>query len=103
MRSIRAALLAAAAASAAHAAELAPVVVTAERAQTEITHTTADTTVITAEDIQRSGARTAADVLRRYAGIDVASYGGPGKGTSVFLRGANSGHTLVLVDGVRMG
>ncbi|RME85941.1 MAG: TonB-dependent receptor, partial [Zetaproteobacteria bacterium] len=33
----------------------------------------------------------------------MASYGGPGKGTSVFLRGANSGHTLVLVDGVRMG
>src|ERR671922_160688 len=29
--------------------------------------------------------------------------GGPGKTTSVFLRGANANHTLVLVDGVRAG
>jgi vitamin B12 transporter len=43
-----------------------------------------------------------ADVLRTVPGVDVLRSGGPGQPTSVFMRGANANHTLVLVDGVEM-
>lgn len=43
-----------------------------------------------------------AELLRFEAGIDIGRNGGPGQATSVFLRGTESNHTLVLIDGVRM-
>lgn len=43
-----------------------------------------------------------ASLLRFFAGLDVASNGGPGQPTSLFLRGAGSAETLVLVDGIRV-
>jgi len=83
--------------------KLEPVVVTASRVAEDAGRVSADVTVIDQEEIEKSQARSVAELLRRQAGIDVASNGGPGKNTSVFIRGANSGHTLVLIDGVRMG
>jgi len=62
----------------------------------------ADVTVINHADLVRSQKMTVADVLRSQPGLDVAASGGPGKATSVFLRGANAGQTLVLIDGVRV-
>src|SRR5262249_46543829 len=41
--------------------------------------------------------------LQSLGGVEVASNGGFGQPSSVFMRGANSGHTLVLVDGMRIG
>ena len=41
------------------------------------------------------------DLLRLQAGIDIYRTGGPGQQTAVFLRGTNSNHVLVLIDGVR--
>ena len=41
-----------------------------------------------------------AQLLRRYAGLDIGRTGGPGQQTSLFIRGGNSNHTLLLVDGV---
>jgi len=58
-------------------------------------------TVISREEIEELGARTVADVLATVPGISVSRTGQPGGQTSAFLRGANSGHTLVLIDGVR--
>ncbi len=87
----------------AHAGELSPLVVTAGRIAENPANVSADTTVITRDDIETSQATTVADILRTQAGIDVANSGGMGKTTSVFLRGGNSGHTLVLIDGVRVG
>lgn len=43
-----------------------------------------------------------ASLLQFYAGLDVARNGGPGQPTSLFLRGAGSAETLVLVDGIRV-
>ena len=48
------------------------------------------------------GPRTSAAVLRQYAGLDMAGNGGPGQPASLFLRGTNSTHTLVMIDGVRI-
>ncbi len=59
-------------------------------------------TVVLREDIERNGWRTVSDALRSVPGVDVIGSGGPGSQTSVFLRGANSTHALVLVDGVRV-
>ena len=62
----------------------------------------AATTVITRAQIEKMGVKTVADVLRSVPGLDVSQYGGEGQLTSVFLRGANSNDTLILVDGVRL-
>ena len=91
-------------ASSAQAAEQLPgLVVTADRIAQDQASVSADVTVITQQDIQQSQAKSVANLLRSYGGLDVAASGGPGKATSVFMRGANSGHTLVLIDGVRVG
>ena len=59
-------------------------------------------TVITAKDIEAMKASTVADVLKAVPGLDVASNGGAGTATSVFMRGADSKNTLILVDGVML-
>jgi vitamin B12 transporter len=58
--------------------------------------------VIDREQIERSGALDVAELLRFYSGIEIARNGGPGQVTSVFIRGANSNHTLVLIDGIKV-
>jgi vitamin B12 transporter len=78
------------------------VVVTATAAPEEIDDVGSAVTVVTREEIERNGWRTVQEVLRSVPGADVAQSGGPGAQTSLFLRGANSTHTLVLVDGVRV-
>jgi vitamin B12 transporter len=57
-------------------------------------------TVITAQDMEREQGRTAPDVLRTVPGINVVQTGGPGGQTSVFMRGTNSNHVKVLIDGI---
>jgi len=87
-----------------HADEvLSPLVVTAGRLAEDISSVSSDVTVINHQQIERSQALSAADVLRGQTGVHVAASGGPGKTTSVYLRGANPGQALVLIDGVRVG
>jgi len=57
-------------------------------------------TVITEEEIRQSGKPTVIEVIKGSTGIDVASNGGPGSNSSIFLRGADAKYTLVLIDGV---
>src|SRR5687768_9823217 len=82
--------------------ELGTVVVTANRAPLPLGQTLAAVTVLTREDIERAQVPDLLELLARQPGIDVARTGGPGHASTVFLRGANSGHALVLVDGVRI-
>ena len=92
------------AATAAHAVEsLDPIVVTATRSAQTIDETLSSVTVIEREEIERLQPQQFTDVLRGRAGIGVADTGPFGKASSVFTRGTNSNHTLLLVDGVRMG
>jgi len=85
------------------AEQLPELVITAQRIALDQASVSADITIIDQAVIRQSQATSVADLLRSQAGINVASTGGPGKNTSVFLRGGNSGHTLVLIDGVRVG
>jgi vitamin B12 transporter len=96
--------LAFAAAASAHADPiLDTVIVTANRTPQRAEDVIADTVVISSEEIARAGASSVADVLRRQRGIEIGRNGGAGTNTTVFLRGANSNHVVVLVDGVRIG
>ncbi|MFC0254555.1 TonB-dependent receptor domain-containing protein [Massilia consociata] len=79
------------------------VLVTANRMPQRALDVIADTTVIHAEEISRSGAGSVADVLQRQRGIEIARNGSAGASTSVYLRGANSNQVVVLLDGVRIG
>jgi vitamin B12 transporter len=78
------------------------VIITAARVVQTVDDTLADVSILTREDIETSVARDISDLLRLQAGIDIARTGGPGAQTSVFLRGTNNNHVLVLVDGVRV-
>lgn len=84
-------------------AEPSPIVVTATRIAQNADQTLSSVTVITREDIERSQAASVAELLQGNAGINVASQGGSGKLTALYLRGTNPGHVTVLVDGIRMG
>jgi len=59
-------------------------------------------TVITRDEIEKSGKASVLELLRTVPGLDVVQSGTPGALTSLFTRGTNSTQTLVLVDGVRM-
>ncbi len=58
--------------------------------------------IIDAEDIALSGANNVSEILQIMAGVDIATNGGSGQLTSVFMQGANSNHTLVLVNGIKI-
>lgn len=62
----------------------------------------ASVTLIDRDEIEDRQATGVAELLRTVPGVDVARSGSPGKVTSVFVRGANSNHTLVLWNGVRL-
>lgn len=78
-------------------------VVTAARSPQPRSELVADVTVIDAEEIARAGAQSLAELLRRVPGTEIIMNGGPGSTSGVFLRGANSNQTLVLIDGLRVG
>ena len=79
-----------------------PVVVTATRTPQPLSDTIQPVRVITHEEILESGQDTLAEVLQTRGGVEIASNGGPGQTSTVFIRGANSNQTLVLLDGVRI-
>ena len=83
--------------------DLDEVVVTANRGPVPVRDVIAPVEVIDREAIERSQARSLPDLLRGRAGISIGNQGGQGKLTTLFLRGAESDHVLVLVDGVRIG
>lgn len=57
---------------------------------------------MTRQDIERWQSTSVNDVLRRLPGVDIAQSGGTGQNSSIFIRGTNSSHVLVLIDGVRL-
>ncbi len=78
------------------------IVVTASRSEQAVSDSLASVTLIDRDQIEISQAPDLLELLRKQAGIDMARTGGPGGQTSVFLRGSNSNHVLVLIDGVRV-
>lgn len=81
---------------------LPPVFVTSTRTETPLEQVTTSASVITEQDIQAQQAETVLEVLRNLPGVDVVQTGSRGTGTTVFIRGAESDHVLVLIDGVEV-
>jgi len=98
------AILVALATANAHAetTQLNNVIVTANHTAMSQHSVTANTTVITAEDIAENHYRTLQDALESIPGIHFVRNGGLGTSTSIFIRGQKTGSTLVLVNGVEM-
>ena len=78
-------------------------VVTATRMPMAKSHLDSAITVFTRDDIARLNINTLPELLRAAPGLHVVENGGYGKNASVFLRGTNSDHVLVLIDGIRAG
>jgi vitamin B12 transporter len=85
------------------ATELDEVVVTATRTQVAVQDSLLPVEVIDREEIERSQARSLQGLLQGRAGISLSNQGGLGKLTTINIRGTESDHVLVLVDGIRVG
>ncbi len=82
---------------------LSETVVTATRIETRADDLVSDVRVIDRRVIEASTARSLPEILAREAGLQMSANGGLGQNTSVFIRGTNGRHALLLVDGVRIG
>ncbi len=78
------------------------VVVTATRLETPAKEIASSVTVITRERLEQSKKATVIEALQEVLGLSIIQNGPPGAAASVFLRGANSEHTLILMDGVEL-
>lgn len=79
------------------------VVLTAQRAPQRVDQALAEVTVIDRLEIEAQAGRSLVELLAAQPGIQFWSNGGLGKNASVSIRGLESRHTLVLIDGVRTG
>ncbi len=76
------------------------IVVTATRIPTPEEQVASSITLVTADDISARQLQTLPDVLKQVPGLNMVQTGGPGGQTSIFMRGTNSNHTKVLIDGI---
>lgn len=93
---------AAAAADAADAA-LGQVVITATRQATRSNELLSDVSVVTRDEIEKAGQTSLEQLLARQPGLEYTANGGPGTNSSIFIRGASTKQTIVLIDGMRIG
>lgn len=78
------------------------IVVTATGEETEVAEVPVPVSVINRQQIDDAQTETVADLLRRVPGMVVMRSGGESGVASLFTRGTESDHTLVLMDGVRL-
>ncbi|HTS54273.1 MAG TPA: TonB-dependent receptor [Burkholderiales bacterium] len=110
MKSLAALIVAAMAATGARADEperadgtkVDPVVVTATRTPEPLSSIIQPIELINEQQIQQAGQNTVSELLQSQANVEITSNGGFGQTSGVFLRGSNTTHTLVLIDGIRL-
>ena len=78
------------------------VVVTPARYSQQIEEVVPSVIVIDRQTIERNFSADIADLLRWHAGLEIGRTGGFGQQASVFIRGTNSNHTAVLINGIKM-
>jgi vitamin B12 transporter len=78
------------------------VFVTATRTPISKKNVIADITVISEEEIKLAGSSSLPELLQRQPGIEISNNGGQGKVSTLFLRGASSTHSVILLDGIRI-
>ena len=90
------------AAADAASADITEVVITATRTRQPLTQLAVPVIVITRATIEAALASDAADLVAALPGIEIARTGGPGQPATIFMRGTDSNHTALLIDGVRI-
>lgn len=78
------------------------ITVTATRSEQSQDMALSSQVVITQEEIEAIQPKSILDLLKSVAGIDMSQQGGRGQAATVFMRGTNSNHSLILLDGVRI-
>ncbi|ALL13439.1 TonB-dependent receptor plug domain-containing protein [Caulobacter henricii] len=84
------------------ATALADLVVTATRSTQPIEKVGSSVTILTTEAIKASQATTAVELLVQTPSVSYSRNGGAGSATSLYIRGAENQHTVVLIDGVKL-
>jgi vitamin B12 transporter len=82
---------------------LSPVVVTATRVETRVDDAIAEVSVVTRSELERSAGLSLSQILAYQPGVQTSSLGGLGQPGALFIRGMESRHTLLMVDGIRLG
>ncbi|MDA2916878.1 TonB-dependent receptor, partial [Nitrospinae bacterium AH_259_B05_G02_I21] len=82
------------------AEELGPVVVTATKTAVPLSLSPFSTEVITGQDIEEKQVTSVKEVLRTARGLHVVQTGRGGEVSSIFVRGGESDHNLILLDGI---
>jgi vitamin B12 transporter len=78
------------------------VVVTANRVETSLKEVASSVTMITREDLAKTGKARVLDALEETIGMSSTQNGPPGSQATVFIRGANAEHTLIMIDGTEV-
>jgi vitamin B12 transporter len=78
------------------------IVVTASRIATPIKEIATSVTVITKQELEQTKKTYVIEALQEVLGLSILQSGPVGSSASVMLRGANSEHTLVMIDGVEI-
>lgn len=79
-----------------------PVIVTASRYETSVSKEGKDITVVTEDEIKKSGRKSLADVLENIPGVTLTRNGSDGGVTKIYIRGSKSGNVLIMIDGVKI-
>lgn len=82
--------------------EVGQIIVTGTQLNSTVETTGSSVSVISNQDIEDGQYRNAIDALQQVPGVDIVQSGGPGGNAAVFLRGANSEQTLILLDGMEL-
>jgi len=82
--------------------EVGEVAITATKVETPIKQIGSSVTIITAEELAREQNRFVLDALRQVPGVEIRRSGSPGSQTSIFTRGTDSDHTLLMIDGIQV-
>lgn len=82
--------------------ELPMIVITPTRYETPLEDIPSSLTVISEEEIISKGKPQVKDILADVPGLNIVQTGGLGSSTSIFMRGTESSHTLVMVDGIKV-
>jgi outer membrane cobalamin receptor len=78
-------------------------IVTASRVEESLKMAAESVTVVTQKDIQRKGNQNVVEALKDVPGVNISQNGSYGGGASVYLRGTDNAHTVIMIDGVRVG
>ena len=77
-------------------------VYSASATPTSLHQTASSVTVLTEKDFAQRGATYVSDVLKTVPGVTMMAYGGRGTLTNFSVRGSETNHTAVIIDGVKV-